>query len=102
MELSEAAILHRNVPSDWYQRGVKENFFQKLWHYWRFKNLGRLIEPTRGKILDVGCADGTATKFILEQSKADLIVGIDVLKSSVDYAQKRFKSKKMKFLVAEA
>jgi ubiquinone/menaquinone biosynthesis C-methylase UbiE len=102
MKLSEAAILHRNVPPDWYQRGIKENFFQKVWHYFRFKNLGKLIEPSRGKILDIGCADGTATKFILEQSKADLIIGVDVLQSSVDYAKKRFKSSKLKFLMADA
>lgn len=102
MKLSEAAILHRNVPPDWYQRGIKENFFQKLWHYWRFKNIGKLIEPTEGKILDVGCADGTMTKFILERSKASLVVGIDALQGSVDYAQKRFKSRKLKFLVADA
>jgi len=102
MELSEAAILHRNVPPDWYQRGIKENFFQKLWHYWRFENLGKLIETSGGEILDIGCADGTATKFILEQSKADLVVGVDVLQKSVDYAQKRFISKKLKFLMAEA
>lgn len=102
MRLSEAAILHRNVPPDWYQRGIKENLFQKIWHYCRFKNLGQLIKPTGGKILDVGCADGTATRFILEQSKAELVIGVDVLQSSVDYAKKRFKSKKMRFLVAEA
>ena len=102
MELSKAAILHRNVPPDWYQRGIKENLFQRFWHYRRFRNLDKLIEPTEGKILDVGCADGTATKFILEQSKADLVVGVDVLQSSVDYAKKRFKSKKLKFLTAEA
>jgi len=102
MELSEAAILHRNVPPDWYQRGIKENFFQKLWHFFRFRNLSKLIEPSGGEILDVGCADGTATKFILEQSKAELIIGIDVLQSSVDYAKKRFKNRKLKFLVAEA
>ena len=52
--------------------------------------------------MDIGCADGTATKFILEQSKADLIIGVDVLQSSVDYAKKRFKSSKLKFLMADA
>ena len=102
MNLSEAAILHHNVPPDWYQRGIKENLFQKLWHYFRFRNLGKLVEPAEGKILDIGCADGTVTKFILEQSRASLVVGIDALQGSVDYAQKRFKTKKLKFLTADA
>lgn len=102
MKLSEAAVIHRNVPPDWYQRGIRENLFQKFWHYRRFRNIGKLIEPTGGKILDIGCADGTMTKFILERSGAELVVGIDVLQSSVDYARKRFKGKKLKFLVADA
>jgi ubiquinone/menaquinone biosynthesis C-methylase UbiE len=103
MKLSEAAIIHRNVPPDWYQRGIRENFFQRFWHYRRFKNIGDLIEPTGGKILDVGCADGTVTKFILERSKADSVIGIDVLPGSMEYAKKRFsKSKKIKFQVADA
>jgi len=102
MELSEAAILHRNVPPDWYQRGIKENLFQRFWHYRRFRNIGKLIEATEGKILDVGCADGTMTKFILERSKASLVVGVDTLQGSVDYAQKRFKSKRLKFQMADA
>jgi ubiquinone/menaquinone biosynthesis C-methylase UbiE len=102
MKLSEAAVIHRNVPPDWYQRGIRENLFQKFWHHRRFRNIGKLIEPTGGKILDIGCADGTMTKFIFERSRADLAVGIDVLQGSVDYARKRFKGKKLKFLVADA
>lgn len=103
MKLSKAAILHRNVPPDWYQRGIKENIFQKFWHSRRFSEVGKLIENTDGKILDVGSADGTFTKVILDQSKANLVIGIDILPSSVSYAQKRFsKNKKLKFLIADA
>lgn len=101
-ELSEAALLHRNVPPDWYQRGIKENLFQKLWHDCRFRKIGSLIEPTPGKILDVGCADGTMTSFILKCSRASLVMGVDALQGSVDYARKRFKSRKLKFLIADA
>lgn len=95
MELSEAAILHRNVPPDWYERGIKENIFQRFWHLWRFKNIGKLIEPLGGKILDIGFTDGTMTEFILKHSGADLVVGVDVLPSSVAYAKKRFSQRKI-------
>jgi ubiquinone/menaquinone biosynthesis C-methylase UbiE len=101
MELSEAAVLHRNVPPNWYQRGIKENLGQRYWHFRRFTEIGKLIEPSGGKILDIGSADGTFTKVILERSKADLVVGIDVLPGSVAYAQKRFsRNKKIRFKVA--
>lgn len=103
MNVSKAAILHRNVPPDWYQRGIKENIFQRFWHYRRFRNVGKLIEPTGGKILDIGSADGTFTKVILDRSKADLIIGVDVLPASVAYARKRFaRNKKLRFKIATA
>jgi len=103
VKLSEAAILHRNVPPDWYQRGIKENLGQRFWHFRRFSEVGKLIEPSGGKILDVGSADGTFTEVILERSKADLVIGIDILPSSVAYAKKRFtKNRRLKFRVADA
>jgi SAM-dependent methyltransferase len=103
MELSEAAILHRNVPPDWYRRGIKENWAQKIWHTLRFANLGRLINRTEGKVLDVGSADGTMTEFILRQTGADLVIGVEALASSVDYAQKRFsRNKKLQFFQVDA
>ena len=97
-----ASELHENVPPDWYYRSIKENLLQRYWHRRRFEEVGRLIEPTGGKILDIGSADGTFTKFILEQSKAEQITGIDALKSSVKWANEHWKSKKMKFLVRDA
>jgi len=103
MKLSEAAILHRNVPPDWYKRGINENIFQRFWHHRRFSEIKKLIEPTGGKILDIGCADGTLTKIILDYSKANLVIGIDILPSSISFAKKRFTgNKKLKFMVADA
>lgn len=98
-----AAELHKNVPPDWYARSMKENVLQRFWHTTRFREVGRMIPRTSGKILDIGCADGTFTKAILENSKAKKIIGIDVLSSSVAYAKKRFaRSKKLSFKVADA
>ena len=100
---SKAEILHRNVPPDWYQRGIKENLGQRFWHSCRFSNIAKLIEDSDGKILDIGCADGTFTKLILDRSKATLVIGVDILSSSVSYARKRFfKNKRLKFQVADA
>ena len=97
-----AKVLHGNVPPDWYFRSIKENPFQRYWHTRRFEEVGRLIEKSGGNILDIGCADGTFTNVILEKSKADKIVGIDVLKESVNWANKHWKSKRLIFKVGDA
>ena len=101
-QFQKAEDLHKDVPPDWYFKSIRENMFQRYWHKRRFEEVGKIIEPTGGKILDVGCADGIFTKLILEKSKADKIIGIDVLKNSVKWAKKHWKrNKKMKFMVAD-
>lgn len=98
-----AADLHKNVPADWYARSIKENLLQRYWHTRRFTEVPKLLEPTRGKILDIGCADGTFTSVILKHTGAGKIIGIDVLPKSVSYARRRFaRSKKLSFRVADA
>jgi ubiquinone/menaquinone biosynthesis C-methylase UbiE len=99
-----AAELHKDVPPDWYYRSIKKNIFQRYWHYRRFKQIASLIEKNKkATILDIGSADGVFTKVILDASGAKKIVGIDVLKSSVDWANKHWRrNKKMKFKVEDA
>ena len=104
-DLKKSAFdLHKNVPPDWYYRSVNtgNNFVRKYVHLNRFKEVGSIIEPTGGKILDIGSADGVFTKVILDKSNAEQIIGIDVLKSSVDWANKHWKDPRMKFMVADA
>ena len=96
-KLKTAAELHENVPPDWYYKSIRDNVFQRYWHNRRFKEVTRAVEPVGGRILDIGSADGVFTNEILMASKADEIVGIDVLGKSVDWANKHWKNKKMKF-----
>lgn len=97
-----AADLHENVPPDWYHRSIKENLLQRYWHTRRFEEVGKLIEPTGGKILDLGSADGVFSKVIYDNSGAE-VLGLDVLKSSVDWANKHWKKyPKMRFKVGDA
>ncbi len=99
-----AAQLHENVPPDWYFSSMKRNIFQRFWHESRFREVSKFIDPTPGgKILDIGSADGIFTKVILDKSDAKEIVGIDVLKSSVDWANKHWKKyRQLKFRVGDA
>lgn len=99
----KAAELHKDVPPDWYARSIRENLLQRFWHTARFREIGKIIEPTKGNILDIGSADGTFTKIILEKSGARKVYGIDVLPKSVAWTKRRFaRSKKMSFRVADA
>lgn len=101
--LKFAAHLHERVPSNWYYQSIKVDPFQKLWHRRRFDEVERLIEQTPGRILDIGCADGMFSKVILDKSHAKELVGLDVLKGSIDWANNHWKHiGKMEFQVGDA
>lgn len=94
---------HEDVPNDWYFRSIKENLIQRFVHTNRFKGVSRLIEPTGGKILDIGSADGTFSKVILDKSKANRLIGIDVIKGFIDWANRHWgKGGKMRFELGDA
>src|SRR3972149_4727042 len=98
-----AEELHEKVPANWYYQSLKVDPLQRYWHMRRFKEIGKLIEPARGKVLDVGSADGAFSNVILKKSGAKELVGIEVLKKSVDWANKHWRTnKKMKFMVGDA
>ncbi|MBN1168603.1 class I SAM-dependent methyltransferase [Candidatus Woesebacteria bacterium] len=98
-----AEELHENVPPDWYYRSIKENILQRYWHKRRFEEVQKLIDKVDGKVLDIGSADGVFSRVILRNTKAKKLIGIDVLKSSVDWANKHWKkNNKMNFKVGNA
>ena len=91
--------IHEDVPADYYDKGVKDNFLQKIWHERRFSELKSFIRSPRGKILDVGCHSGLFTsKFSKDPSVA--IYGIDISSEAIVLAKKRIK--KGHFYVADA
>jgi len=97
-----AEKLHENVPPDWYFASMKRNIFQKYWHEERFKAVKSLSEPVGGQILDIGSADGVFSKVILDATGAKKVIGIDVLGSSVAWANKHWaKTGKMRFVVGD-
>lgn len=98
-----AVKLHERVPPDWYHRSIRQDHLQRYWHKRRFEEVGSLIEPTGGVILDIGCADGVFTKVIADKSKADKVIGIDVLRDSINWAKKHWKkNKKISFKHGDA
>ena len=98
-----AEELHENIPQNWYFESIKVDALQRYWHKRRFEEVSAVIEPVKGKILDIGCNDGTFSKILLDKSGAAQLVGMDVIKKTIDWAKNHWgKTGKMKFIVADA
>jgi ubiquinone/menaquinone biosynthesis C-methylase UbiE len=101
---SQAVANHNRVPPDYYESSIRTNPGQRFWHHARFAQALKLVELDReATVLDIGSADGTFSEVLFDRIKPKRLVGIDVLRTSVDYANRRFrKNKKMSFRVADA
>lgn len=90
----------KQVPADYYSSGVKNNFFQMYWHGKKLQSLEFLLQKSSGKLLDVGCADGTTTFRISQISNKLTVVGVDLYKESIDFAKKSYKG--VEFIASDA
>lgn len=88
------------VPPDYYDSGVKSNFFQWLWHGWKFRNLESILKDLKGDILDVGCADGSLTAKLSSKLPKLKFTGIDMYKGAINYANSKWKH--IKFVSTDA
>lgn len=94
--------LHEHVPANWYFDSLKKDALQRYWHKTRFNEVKK-IATKANYVLDVGCADGVFSNIIFKATNAIKLVGIDVVKTSVNWAKKHWKSeKRMKFMVGDA
>jgi len=85
------------VPPDYYESGVKSNFFQKYWHSRKWHHLKEFLISVRGnRLLDIGCADGTTTRQIKKILPLTTITGIDLYKKAIDHAKR--KAGKIRFI----
>ena len=100
-ELAEE--LHKDVPPNWYYQSLKVDPLQRYWHKRRFEEISKLTSKVAGEVLDVGSADGMFSRVILVKTKAKKLIGVEAVKTSVDWASSHWKNdKKMKFLVGDA
>jgi ubiquinone/menaquinone biosynthesis C-methylase UbiE len=100
---NRAAELHKNVPANWYDESIKVDLLQRYWHRRRFEEVSAVTEKVKGSVLDLGCNDGTFSKVTLNKTGAKSLTGIDVVKKTIDWANKHWThNRKMKFLVVDA
>lgn len=81
--------IHEEVPADHYDKGLKINLFQRIWHMRRFSEVSRVVKPVEGRFLDVGCHGGTFTKIVLSKIGSKDLYGIDISKPAIEYIKKK-------------
>ncbi len=83
------------VPVDYYQTGIKNNSFQKIWHTGKLRAILDIIEISGvkpKKILDVGCASGWFLSKLAEKYPHFSLVGVDIYKPAIQYGRKVYKN----------
>lgn len=85
----------KQVPPNYYQKGIKENFLQRNWHSGKLKVVMSLIENNPNNILDVGCASGWFLHQIRNKYHDANCVGVDKYRDAVIYGNKKYKSIKL-------
>lgn len=88
------------VPTNYYQNGVKNNFFQRLWHTHKINLAKKIISRIKFKYcLDVGCASGFMVSEIAKSYPA-LYFGVDVYDKAIAAAKIHYPN--INFKVASA
>ncbi len=68
------------VPADYYEKGIKTNLFQFIWHNAKWRTMKKIFEkinPAPGKILDIGSAAGHITSKIAKNFPNATVFGLD-------------------------
>lgn len=82
---------HKGLPPDYYDWGLKHNFFQWLWHTWKYKQVQQVLLQVMSlnRILDFGSASGTAINKITKDFKDLEIHAVDVIDELIEYGKSK-------------
>lgn len=79
------------VPVNYYQKGVKNNLFQWLWHTHKVNLAKQILSKLQfSNCLDVGCASGYMISQIAKFYPQAKYAGIDVYDKAINYARKTY------------
>ncbi len=88
----ELETIWQTPPVDYYQKGVKKNVLQRIWHKGKLAAVTSLTKDNPKKILDVGCASGWFLHEISKKFSKTKCIGIDTYKEAILYGKKRYKN----------
>ena len=88
------------VPLDYYDKGIKNNPFQKLWHTHKLSQVLKLLPKDAKRILDVGCSSGIITVEIAKNLPQSQTVGLDSYKDVIVFARSKYPH--IDFVIADA
>lgn len=80
----------KQVPADYYSSGIKSNLLQRYWHNKKWGALNIFLKGCSGKLLDVGCADGTTSFKISQISPKLTVTGIDLYRETIEFAKQKY------------
>ena len=89
------------VPVTYYQKGIKGNIFQKLWHGSKINLAKKLLTQIKfTNCLDIGCASGYMISEVAKAYPKGQYFGIDIYDKAIEYAKKIYPH--IEFKVASA
>lgn len=101
MQSNKLYDVWNKIPTNYYQNGIKNNFFQWLWHTHKINLAKKIIRNLKfGNCLDVGCASGFMVSEISKSFPKAKYSGIDVYDKAIAAAQKNYPH--IKFHIASA
>ncbi len=81
--------IHENIAGDYYEESIASNPIKRLYHGYRFKNIGNMLKKRGKNLLDIGCAGGTFTNELSRHTDAK-ITAIDISPQAIGYASTKF------------
>tara|TARA_Y100001970_G_C14221497_1_gene852951 strand:- start:1283 stop:1999 length:717 start_codon:yes stop_codon:yes gene_type:complete len=85
---------YNTIPIGYYDKiFLRKSGIRSAWHYIKFSFVKNKISK-RNFHLDIGCGPGTFLNFL----KAKKSIGADISKKQIDYANKLYKKKNLKFI----
>lgn len=88
------------VPEDYYQKGVRNNFLQRIWHGNKLRVVKTLLRGMNfNNCLDLGCASGYMLSEVAKEYQSKEFVGVDVYDRAIDFAKKNYPG--VKFIRAD-
>jgi ubiquinone/menaquinone biosynthesis C-methylase UbiE len=100
MQKKDVKAIHEQIAYDHYDKGIKDNFLQRIWHQSRCKKVLSIPINEKDRVLDIGCHSGLFTEKIVTRFNIKQIYGLDISPRAISFAKKRIKGGK--FLVGNA